>query len=283
MDKYDLNWGQWRLDLESGPKIMGVVNVTPDSFSDGGDFYSTGKAVEQGLQLVEAGADIIDVGGESTRPGSKGISEQEEINRVIPVIKALAAQTDELICVDTTKAGVACVALDAGAAMVNDISAGNSEPELLRIAAGYGVPVVLMHMKGMPRSMQENPTYDDLMGEIKSYLCLAAERAEEAGVRKNLIIIDPGIGFGKTFDHNLTLINRLDEFQSLNRPILLGASRKAFLGQILGGVPPKERETATEAINALAVYKGANIIRTHKVESTKQMLAVAHAVRQEKV
>lgn len=283
MDKYDLNWGQWRLDLESGPKIMGVVNVTPDSFSDGGDFYSTGKAVEQGLQLVEAGADIIDVGGESTRPGSKGISEQEEINRVIPVIKALAAQTDEPICVDTTKAGVACVALDAGAAMVNDISAGNSEPELLRIAAGYGVPVVLMHMKGMPRSMQENPTYDDLMGEIKSYLCLAAERAEEAGVRKNLIIIDPGIGFGKTFDHNLTLINRLDEFQSLNRPILLGASRKAFLGQILGGVPPKERETATEAINALAVYKGANIIRTHKVESTKQMLAVAHAVRQEKV
>ncbi len=264
------------------PHIMGVINVTPDSFSDGGDFYAHEAAVAHGLSQVEAGADILDIGGESTRPQSEPVSEKEELRRVIPVIKGLAAKVHVPLSIDTCKAGVAEIALQAGASIINDVSAGRFDPEILSVAARAGVPLVLMHMQGKPKTMQVNPTYKDLMGEIKSFLIEAARRAEKMGVSSEKIIIDPGIGFGKTFDHNLTLINRLEEFVSLGYPLLLGASRKAFLGQILGGALPKERDIATAAVIALAAYKGAHILRTHNVGLAKQTLAVIQAVKQEK-
>ncbi|MBW2092310.1 MAG: dihydropteroate synthase [Deltaproteobacteria bacterium] len=262
---------------------MGVINVTPDSFSDGGDFYAHETAVAHGLRLAEAGADILDIGGESTRPGAEPVSEEEELRRVIPVIKALASKVKVPLSIDTCKAGVAEAALQAGASMINDISAGRLDPELVGVAAHAKAPLILMHMQGEPRTMQVNPTYQDLIGEIKAFLVKAAERAEKAGVSKEMIIIDPGIGFGKTFDHNLILINRLEEFINLGYPVMLGASRKAFLGQILGGAPPKERDIATAAVIALAAYKGAHVFRTHNVDLAKQTLAVVKAVKQEKV
>lgn len=281
--EFILEWGRWKLDLSARPHIMGVVNVTPDSFSDGGDFFDKDAAVAQGLSLAEAGADILDVGGESTRPGSEPISEAEEIGRVIPVIEALAGRLDLPIAVDTCKSGVALEALNAGASMLNDISAGRFDPRILEVAASSGVPVILMHMKGQPRTMQDNPVYDDLIGEIKSFLIEARQRAEGAGVRREMIILDPGVGFGKTFDHNLILINRLEELLNIGQPLLLGPSRKAFIGAILGGAPPKEREIGTAAIAALAAYKGAHILRVHDVGLAREILAVVQAVRRERV
>ncbi|MBW1708942.1 MAG: dihydropteroate synthase [Deltaproteobacteria bacterium] len=262
---------------------MGVINVTPDSFSDGGDCYAHDTAVTYGLRLAEAGADILDIGGESTRPGAESVSEDEELRRVIPVIEGLAGKVDVPLSVDTCKAGVAEAALKAGASIVNDISAGRMDPKLLHVTARAGVPLILMHMKGEPRTMQVNPTYKDLIGEIKSFLLEAANRAEKAGVSREMIIIDPGIGFGKTFDHNLTLINRLEEIINLEYLVMIGASRKAFLGKILGGALPKERDIGTAAVTALAAYKGAHILRVHNIELAKQTLAVVNAVKQEKI
>ena len=278
-----LKWDRWRLDLERRPYIMGVVNVTPDSFSDGGDFFDAETAIRQGLALVKDGADILDIGGESVRPGSDPISEALEKERVLPVITALVGRVEVPISIDTCKAGVAEAALAAGASMINDISAGRFDPEVLRVAARAHVPLALMHMKGRPRTMQDNPVYQDLIGEISSFLEEAAARAEAAGVRPEHIIIDPGIGFGKTFDHNLVLINRLEELLALGRPLLLGPSRKAFLGAILNGAPPKERDVATAAILGLAAYKGAHILRTHNVDLARQALLVAAAVKRERV
>jgi dihydropteroate synthase len=262
---------------------MGVVNVTPDSFSDGGDFFDAETAIRQGLALVKDGADILDIGGESVRPGSDPISEALEKERVLPVITALVGRVEVPISIDTCKAGVAEAALATGASMINDISAGRFDPEVLRVAGRADVPLVLMHMKGRPRTMQDNPVYQDLIGEISSFLEEAAARAEAAGVRPEHIIIDPGIGFGKTFDHNLVLINRLEELLALGRPLLLGPSRKAFLGAILNGAPPKERDVATAAILGLAAYKGAHILRTHNVDLARQALLVAAAVKRERV
>lgn len=278
-----LKWDRWRLDLERRPYIMGVVNVTPDSFSDGGDFFDAETAIRQGLALVKDGADILDIGGESVRPGSDPISEALEKERVLPVITALVGRVEVPISIDTCKAGVAEAALATGASMINDISAGRFDPEVLRVAGRADVPLVLMHMKGRPRTMQDNPVYQDLIGEIASFLEEAAARAEAAGVRPEHIIIDPGIGFGKTFDHNLVLINRLEELLALGRPLLLGPSRKAFLGAILNGAPPKERDVATAAILGLAAYKGAHILRTHNVDLARQALLVAAAVKRERV
>jgi len=278
-----LKWDRWRLDLERRPYIMGVVNVTPDSFSDGGDFFDAETAIRQGLALVKDGADILDIGGESVRPGSDPISEALEKERVLPVITALVGRVEVPISIDTCKAGVADAALATGASMINDISAGRFDPEVLRVAGRADVPLVLMHMKGRPRTMQDNPVYQDLIGEIASFLEEAAARAEAAGVRPEHIIIDPGIGFGKTFDHNLVLINRLEELLALGRPLLLGPSRKAFLGAILNGAPPKERDVATAAILGLAAYKGAHILRTHNVDLARQALLVAAAVKRERV
>ncbi|MBW2060140.1 MAG: dihydropteroate synthase [Deltaproteobacteria bacterium] len=262
---------------------MGVINVTPDSFSDGKDFYAQDSAVAHGLHLVEAGADILDIGGESTRPGARSVSQEEELRRVIPVIESLVRQVTVPLSIDTCKSGVAKAALQAGASMINDISAGRLDPELILVASRAGVPLILMHMQGEPRTMQDNPTYQDLMGEVKSFLVEAAERAENMGLAREMIIIDPGIGFGKTFNHNLTLINRLEEFIALGRPVMVGPSRKAFLGQILGGALPKERDVASAAVIALAAYKGAHILRVHNIDLTRQTLAVVKAVKHEKV
>ena len=283
MTSFQLKWGRRSLELGPHTLLMGVVNITPDSFSDGGRFHDSLKAMAHGLELVEAGADIIDVGGESTRPGADPVSRDEELERVIPVIEGLAGQVDVPISVDTCKSEVAKEALKAGASIINDISAGRFDPELVRLAAKEEVPLILMHMKGQPRTMQKNPTYRDLIAEVKSFLSEAAESAEKAGVPREMIIIDPGIGFGKTFVHNLILLNRLEEFAALNRPLLVGPSRKAFLGRILGGAPPEERETATVAAGALAAYKGAHIIRVHKIEPSKEALAVVDAIKRERI
>ncbi len=276
-----LKWGRWRLDLAARPHIMGIINVTPDSFSDGGDFYSQSDAVEQGRRLVEAGADMLDVGGESTRPGAEAVNEEQETERVAAVIEALVKEVPVPISIDTYKAAVAEAAIEAGAAMVNDISAGRLDPDILSVAARAGVPLILMHMKGQPRTMQDSPVYQDLMGEIKSFLADAVKRAVNAGVSREMIVLDPGIGFGKTFDHNLILINRLEELSELNQPLLVGLSRKAFIGHILGGAPPKERDIASAAMAGLAAYNGAHILRVHDVSLTGPSLAAATAVKKE--
>ncbi|MFH1135624.1 MAG: dihydropteroate synthase [Pseudomonadota bacterium] len=281
MAGFVLKWGTWSLDLSVRPLVMGVVNVTPDSFSDGGDFLAAETAIRQGLDLAAAGADILDLGGESTRPGAEFVSEEEEKARVLPVIEALAGRIGIPISIDTYKAGVARAALAAGAAMVNDISAGLFQPEILRVAARAGVPVALMHIKGEPRNMQKNPVYEDIMGEIKAFLADAVRRAEEAGVRSDLIILDPGLGFGKTYDHNLILINRLGEFKTLGKPLLVGPSRKAFLGHVLGGAPPRERDGATAVVAALAAYNGADILRVHQVRPVRETMTVVRAVMAE--
>ncbi len=282
-EAFKLEWGQWSLDIAARPHIMGIINITPDSFSDGGDFLGVDLAVQQGLRLVEAGADILDVGGESTRPGAAQVGEQEEMDRVVPLIEALAARVPVPISVDTYKSRVAEEALRAGAAMVNDISAGRFEPQIFEVSAAAGVPLILMHMQGEPRNMQQNPVYHDLMGEIRDFLREAMEKAEAAGVPEKMIILDPGLGFGKTFDHNLALINRLKELADLGRPLLLGPSRKAFLGRILGGVPPKERDAATATVTALCAYNGAHILRVHNVDMARQALTVVGAVMHEHV
>ena len=273
-----MQWDRWTLDLETRPQVMGIINVTPDSFSDGGDFFSPQAAIEQGLRLVEAGADLLDVGGESTRPGAERVSEAEELDRVVRVVDGLVGRVDVPISVDTYKSGVARAALAAGAAMINDISAGRFDQALLEVTAAAGVPLILMHMKGEPHNMQKNPVYGDLVGEVGDFLREAVDRAVAAGVKREMIILDPGIGFGKTFDHNLILINRLKELARLGRPLLVGPSRKAFLGHILGGVPPKERDVATAAAVTLSAYNGAHILRVHDARLAREVLAVTSAV-----
>lgn len=276
-----VRWAGFSLDLDRRTHVMGVLNVTPDSFSDGGLFHNTDAAVAQGLKMVREGADIIDVGGESTRPYSAPVSSREEMDRVVPVIGALAAELDVPISIDTTKADVAQAALEAGASMINDISALRFDPRLAGVAAGAGVPVVLMHMKGSPETMQERPEYGDLIGEITLFLEEAVDRAVSAGIRDDLLILDPGIGFGKTFDHNLCLINRLEELAVLGKPLLVGPSRKSFIGHILG-VEPSGRDAGSMAAAAACVLKGARIVRVHDVALAVSTVRVMDAVIREK-
>ncbi|MBU2552563.1 MAG: dihydropteroate synthase [Proteobacteria bacterium] len=257
---------------------MGIVNITPDSFSDGGDYFDPETAVAHGLAMVEEGADILDVGGESTRPGAEPVGEGDEKARVLPVIRSLAEKVSVPISVDTYKSSIAAAAIEAGASMINDISAGRFDPAIFDVAARTGVPMVLMHMRGVPRSMQARPVYDDLVSEVKTFLHEAAGRAEAAGVAPDRIILDPGIGFGKTFGHNWTLIKRLRELVEMGYPMLVGPSRKAFLGYLLGGAPPKARDSATAAVVALAAYLGAHFIRTHNVQLARETLTVVRAV-----
>ena len=272
-----LELGGRTFDLDRHTLVMGIVNVTPDSFSDGGRYFDRFDAVEGAVRQAEAGADILDIGGESTRPGSEFISLDEELERVIPVIEEMARRTDTPISIDTTKAEVARHALEAGAVMINDISAMRLDPDMPALAAEAGVPVCLMHMQGMPKDMQENPTYTDLLGEVISFLRTRAEEAEEAGVRPDRIILDPGIGFGKTLEHNLELIRRLGELRGLGYPVLLGPSRKAFIGRILD-LPANRRLEGTAAAVALGIAGGADIIRVHDVEEMIKVSRVADAV-----
>jgi len=259
---------------------MGVVNVTPDSFSDPGLYFDKDRAVEKGLELEKQGADILDIGGESSRPGSDPVSEEEELKRIIPVISELRERTKVLISVDTTKAKVAEEALAAGADIVNDISAFRFDDRMPLLISDTGAPVILMHMKGVPKTMQSNPYYEDLYQEIRCFLEERIATATAYGIQREKIIIDPGIGFGKSMRHNLAIINNLHFLENLDRPILLGISRKSFIGKILN-LPPQERSEGTIASAVISVLKGAHILRVHDVERVKRAITVAEAILNE--
>ncbi|MGD9320093.1 MAG: dihydropteroate synthase [Desulfobacteraceae bacterium] len=275
---FPLSWWNYTLELGRRTHIMGVLNVTPDSFSDGGIYLEKDKAIAHGLSMAREGADIIDVGGESTRPYSEKMSAEEELDRVIPVIQALSKDVEIPISIDTCKAEVARQALKAGASMINDISALRFDPEMTLVAAEAGVPVILMHMQGTPTDMQKDPTYKDLIPEIMEFLKSAMDKAVAGGIRKDMIIVDPGIGFGKTFDHNLQIIRELQAFNALERPILLGASNKAFIGQILQK-EPHERDTGSVAAVAAGVLNGAHIVRVHNVKKTIESVKIIDAIK----
>jgi len=263
-----------RFTLSRGvPAIMGIVNATPDSFSDGGLYLNPDQAVRHALRLEREGADIIDVGGESTRPGAQPVGTAEELRRVIPVIEGVRAASDVPISIDTTKSEVARAAVEAGADMINDISAGRFDEGMLTTAARLEVPICLMHMKGTPRTMQDEPRYDDLMGEVKGYLIDAMERAREAGVAQENVILDPGIGFGKTADDNLTIMRRLSEISALGAPVLIGTSRKSFIGKLLD-VDIEKRLEGMLATLALAVDRGAQVLRVHDVAPARRFLSI---------
>ena len=279
---FTLSWSGYTLELSRRTHVMGVINVTPDSFSDGGQFFEKERAIEQALQLAGDGADLIDIGGESTRPYSKGISADEEMSRVIPVVAALKKELRIPISIDTLKARVAKEALHCGASLVNDISALRSDPEMASVVAEAGVPVILMHMKGTPADMQAHPTYDDVTAEIIFFLREAMNRAVSNGIPRERIILDPGIGFGKSFDHNLELLKELGRFQCLEAPILVGSSRKAFIGRILDK-KVHERDTGTMATVAAAVMNGAHIVRVHNVKQAVETVRVIDAIKRGKI
>jgi dihydropteroate synthase len=258
--------------------VMGIINVTPDSFYDGGKRFDPSKAVADGIGLVEAGADMIDVGGESTRPGAPPVSAEEELQRVLPVVQGLRRTVNVPISIDTYKARVARAALTEGADIVNDISALRFDREMAALLATEKVPVVLMHMQGTPQTMQAEPQYNNVLREVQDFLAARAGFAREAGVERDHIILDPGIGFGKTPDHNLTLLRGLPALASLGHPLLVGASRKSFIGKILG-VEPDERLEGSLAAAVAAVFGGAHIIRVHDVKETCRAVRVADAIR----
>lgn len=258
--------------------IMGIVNVTPDSFSDGGRFLGRDEAIEQARRMIEAGADILDIGGESTRPFSDPVDAEDELRRVMPVIEGIRRFSDIPISIDTTKAAVARRALEAGADMINDVSALAFDPEMVHLAARTGVPVVLMHMQGTPKTMQENPHYDSLFSEIIAFLEERIRFAVQHGVDRNQVVVDPGIGFGKTVDHNIRIIARLDFLHVLDRPLLFGASRKKFIGTLLDR-EVHDREVGTAVVNTQAILAGAHIIRVHDVPFHRQVAVMADALR----
>jgi len=257
---------------------MGILNVTPDSFFDGGFHFHLDEAIEHGLSMASEGADIIDVGGESTRPFSDPLPLEEELRRVIPVIKALSQHIDIPISIDTYKSEVARQAIEGGASMVNDISALRFDPAMAALVAEAGVPIILMHMKGTPQDMQVSPTYEDLLGEILQFLSNAVQKASACGIRRENIIVDPGIGFGKSFDDNLKIIRELHVFSSLGQPVLVSTSNKSFVGHVLG-LPVESRETGTMATIAAAVMNGADIIRAHNVKAARETVRMIDAIQ----
>jgi len=263
------------------PRIWAILNVTPDSFSDGGRYAEPGRAVARGRALVAEGADHLDVGGESTRPGAREVPEAEERERVVPVIRGLREAGVEVpISVDTRKAAVARAALEAGATVVNDVSAGTHDPDLLRTVASHGAGLVLMHMQGRPETMQERPHYADVVTEVRAWLAERAAAAERAGVAAERILVDPGIGFGKTLEHNLDLLRRLDELVGDGRPVLLGASRKSFLGRVTGR-DVADRLAGSLACVARGVEAGVAAVRVHDVAATADLLSVLARIRPE--
>jgi len=286
MPSFKLEFDKFCLKLGPDTCIMGILNATPDSFSDGGKFNSLETAVQQGIKLVNDGAHILDIGGESSRPFAAPVSEQEELDRVIPVIETLSKQINVPISIDTVKSIVAKEALNAGASIINDISAFEKDPAMADLAAREKVPVVLMHMKGTPETMQMDPDYDDLMLEISTYLESRAAYAMKKGVLKKNIILDPGIGFGKTIEHNLVLINHLEKITSLGYPVLMGPSRKSFIQAILNRNSQTKicadhikTEYGTLAAVAGCLLNGAHIVRVHDVEKLKSFTPVLDAVR----
>jgi dihydropteroate synthase len=269
-----MSWQIRNRALIEGPLLMGIVNVTPDSFSDGGEFFTPEQAIRHGRDLIADGAGIVDVGGESTRPGAEAVSEEEELRRVLPVIDALASD-GAIVSIDTSKPAVARVAIDAGASIVNDVSAS---PEMVEIAAGTGAGLVIMHMQGTPRTMQIHPTYVDVVREVRGFLVQRAAFAVDQGVDRSQIVIDPGIGFGKTLEHNLDILTHLDAFVAAGYPVLVGASRKSFLGQLTGETIPERRDLATAATTALAVAVGVFAVRVHNVAVSRPAMQVANAM-----
>ena len=267
----------WNRKIEFGrTMVMGIINVTPDSFFADSRKQSVLEAVETAKKMIEEGVDIIDVGGMSTRPGSDPVDEEEELNRVIPVIRAIRSITDVPISVDTYRWRVALKALEAGADIVNDISGYQFEPDIVRVVSENNVPYVLMHIKGTPKTMQENPHYEDVVKEIKEYFTEKIEYLKEKGV--NQIVLDPGIGFGKRYEDNLEILRRIDEFKEFKLPILIGASRKSFIGITLGNVPPEERLEGTLAVTAYCTMKGVDIIRVHDVLPNKRVIRMMEAI-----
>lgn len=260
------------------PLIMGIVNVTPDSFYDGGRYAETDAAVTHALELVDQGADMLDIGAESTRPGAAPVPEEDEIRRLLPVVEQLARRVTVPLSVDTTKSGVARLALDAGASIINDVSALRFDPEMAQVVARSGAGVVLMHMQGTPETMQRAPHYDDVVGEIKEFFRERIRVASRAGIAESQIVLDPGFGFGKLLLHNLDILAQLSSFATLNRPLLVGLSRKGFIGQILNR-PVAQREWGTAAAVALAVDRGASILRVHDVAMMADVVKVATALR----
>jgi dihydropteroate synthase len=264
------------------PLIMGILNVTPDSFSDGGKYHQVDAAVRQTEKMLEEGADIIDIGGESTRPDSDPVSSEEQIRRVIPVITAIRKQfaDDVMISIDTTSSVVAEIALDAGATLINDVSAGRDDPDILSLASQKGLPIILMHSLGTPKTMQDNPCYENVVTEVIDFLGSRIDAAFAAGVKKNNILIDPGIGFGKRKQDNLDLLANLDKFVELGFPVLLGTSRKRFMGSICNVSEPSELVTATAVTTALGVMAGVKLFRVHDIKENRQAVDVTWAIKQ---
>jgi len=272
-----VEWPRARLDFSKGCLVMGVLNVTPDSFSDTGQYFGADKAIEHGLKMASDGAALIDVGAESTRPGSQAVPAKEQIRRAIPVIEAIAGKSKVLISIDTYNHEVAKAALDAGAAMVNDITALGDE-RMGILAAKYGVPVVLMHMKGTPATMQIEPKYNDVVGQVLAFLLDRAKKAEKSGIPKERIFIDPGFGFGKTTEHNLLLLKNIGRFVDSGYRVLAGTSRKAFIGSLTGKENPAERVFGTAAAVALCAAAGVSIVRVHDVAEMADVVKVVNAV-----
>jgi dihydropteroate synthase len=266
--------------LGPDPVLMGVLNVTPDSFSDGGEFFGKEVAAVRAAAMLEEGAEIIDVGGESTRPGSDPVSPEEEARRVIPVVREiLAERPDAIVSIDTYRSETAEYALEAGVRIVNDVTALRGDPRMVRVVAEARCPVILMHMLGEPKTMQHDPRYDDVLREVRDFLAERAEHAIAEGVEPEKIIVDPGIGFGKTLDHNLALLYHLDVLVELGFPVLVGTSRKSFMGKITGVEEARDRVFGTVAANVVAYERGATLFRVHDVRANREALAVAQAIR----
>ena len=269
-------------DSSGKPLIMGILNVTPDSFSDGGHFNNITSALMQAEKMLNDGVDIIDIGGESTRPYSISVSSGEQVQRVIPIIKAIRTQLSSTvqISIDTQLSTVAKLALAEGANIINDISAGHNDPNILNVAVDYDCPIILMHIKGTPQTMQDNPSYDNVVSDVLTSLYISAERAKQAGIKQDKIILDPGIGFGKTIEHNLNLLGHLKLFVETGYPVLLGTSRKKFLNTITATKKPEDLALATSITTALAVMAGVKVLRVHDVKENRQALDVAWAIKQ---
>jgi dihydropteroate synthase len=273
-----VEWPRGKLDFSAGCVVMGVLNVTPDSFSDGGQFFDFERAVERGIQMASEGAAIIDIGGESTRPGSASVSDDEQIERVVPVIKALCEKISVPISIDTCKYEVAKAALEAGAGILNDITALSDE-RMAELAAKHNVPVVLMHMQSTPATMQVEPKYKDVVGEVVEYLVGRAKRAESFGIARNMIYIDPGIGFGKTLEHNVLLLRNINKFIATDYRVLAGTSRKSFIGKLIGREKPSERIFGTAATVALCVAAGVSIVRVHDVAEMVDVVKITNKLK----
>lgn len=266
--------------LGPDPVLMGVLNVTPDSFSDGGEFFSKEVAAARAGAMLEEGAGIIDVGGESTRPGSDPVSPEEEARRVIPVVQGILAEhPDAIVSIDTYRSETAGSALEAGVRIVNDVTALRGDPRMARVVAEARCPVILMHVLGEPKTMQHDPRYGDVVREVRDFLAERAEHAIAEGVEPEKIVVDPGIGFGKTLDHNLALLYHLDELVELGFPVLVGTSRKSFIGRITGVEETRDRVFGTVAANVIAYERGATLFRVHDVQANREALAVAQAIR----